>query len=325
MPPKSKRRKHRYNDDFDNTESNSKRLTRAERMAQDPLRNNRGGDNRYQVGKSAGARSLFPIHRHYIYGTHPVMACLLNTKRNNDVLFGTKDAIARLQNRLQEKTQIQGKSLENCVNTVMVVDKHALNDSVPDGAVHQGLILLTAPLPRPSLDEMVLAWQRHDTDTHTTCAVAVLDQVTDPHNVGAILRSASVFGLSAVILPDHHAPPETAVLAKSASGALELVPLVSAVNLIQAMTKLKQAGFWTVGFAGETEQNLHETNLSGQIALIIGAEGTGMRRLTRENCDFTCKIPMVGLSQTEDRASVDSLNVSNAAAIAFYEWSKTTL
>lgn len=328
MPPKSKRRKHAHDTTAD-AMPQSVRLTRAQRMAQDPLRNNRAdskrGGDRYQAGKSGGNRSLFPTNRHYIYGMHPVVACLLNPARQNDVLFATQDSA----DRLNEILSAHGKSLNDCLNDVMIADKHALNDSVTDGAVHQGVILLTNPLPRLSLDQLLMEWERAESTQGDTAqknrSVAVLDQITDPHNVGAIVRSACAFGVSAVILPDRHAPDESAVLAKSASGALEHVPLVSAVNLNQALNTLKQSGFWTVGFAGETDENLHDMNLTGKIALIMGAEGTGMRRLTRENCDFTCKIPMIGTKiGTQNTTTVDSLNVSNAAAIAFYEWSKSS-
>ena len=316
MPKKSQRRygKDRIHDD----EPQSVRKTRAERMADNPHRNSRRNNSeKYHPtsNHTGGGRSLFAVTRHHLYGLHPVVAALLNPARNNDVLFVTRDGAERISEKLQQ----QGHALKDCVTTVMQVDKHALNDSLPEGSVHQGMILLTDPLPRLSLDEMVLGWEKADVQN---IAVAVLDQVTDPHNVGAILRSAAVFGIAAVILPDRHAPTESAVLAKSASGAVELVPLISTVNLNQAIDKLKGAGFWTVGFAGETEQHLHDLDLKGRMALIMGAEGTGMRRLTRENCDFTCKIPMTGLEANNSFASVDSLNVSNAAAIAFYEWAK---
>ena len=320
MPKKSQRRygKDRMHMDDD---PQSVRKTRAERMVQDPHRNSKRHNAHGSVkGGHSGGRSLFSAERHHLYGLHPVVGALLNPARRNDVLFTTVDGA----DRIAEKLQQQGHALNDCVPTVMHVDKHALNDSLPEGAVHQGMILLTDPLPRLSLDEMILGWEKAESQNGAqNIAVAVLDQVTDPHNVGAILRSASVFGISAVILPDRHAPQESAVLAKSASGAVELVPLISTVNLNQALDKLKEAGFWTVGFAGETEQHLHDLDLKGRIALIMGAEGTGMRRLTRENCDFTCKIPMTGLEASNSFAVLDSLNVSNAAAIAFYEWAKT--
>lgn len=181
-----------------------------------------------------------------------------------------------------------------------------LDEMLPPGTVHQGMAMHCAPLPQRSVEELIA-----DHRDSEQCTVLILDQVTDPHNVGAILRSAAAFGASAVIVPDRHAPPETGVLAKSASGALETVPYIHAGNLNQTLDKLKGAHFWLAGMDGYATQTLAEAKLHGRVGIVMGSEGEGLRRLTRESCDFLVKLPM------SDR--IESLNVSNAAAVALYE------
>jgi 23S rRNA (guanosine2251-2'-O)-methyltransferase len=187
---------------------------------------------------------------------------------------------------------------------VKQVDRRQLETLLPAGAVHQGIAVQVTPLPAMMIDEL-------ENDPSPNQCVVVLDQVSDPHNVGAILRSAAVFGAKALILTDRNAPTESGVLAKSGSGALEIVPIIRVTNLAHALKDLKDIGFWCVGFAETGDKTLDQIDLKGKIALVMGAEGDGMRRLTKDLCDFTVSLPTA--------SSFSALNVSNAAAIALYE------
>jgi 23S rRNA (guanosine2251-2'-O)-methyltransferase len=149
---------------------------------------------------------------------------------------------------------------------------------------------------------------------HESAALVVLDQVTDPHNLGAIARSAAAFGALAIVLLDRNAPPLTGVVAKTASGALDVVPLIRVNNLARAMGEMKEAGFWLVGFAEAGKEVLGTADITGKIALVMGAEGEGLRRLTMENCDRLMRLPT--------QPPIGSLNVSNAAAVALFEWAR---
>ena len=173
---------------------------------------------------------------------------------------------------------------------------------VPQDAPHQGLVLEVEPLDDLFLDELL-----GEDDNRP---LLVLDQVTDPHNVGAILRSAAAFGARGIVTQDRHSPPESGALARAASGALETVPWVRVVNLARALEDMAAAGFWRIGLAGEAERTLAETLGPPKIALVLGAEGEGMRQNTATHCDELARLPI--------SSSVESLNVSNAAAIALY-------
>jgi 23S rRNA (guanosine2251-2'-O)-methyltransferase len=188
-----------------------------------------------------------------------------------------------------------------------VLDRDGIAALLPDGAVHQGLALAVEPLLEPDLDEVL----RRAAVLSGRSVVVVLDRVSDPHNVGAVLRSASAFGALAVVLPMHGSPPVTGALAKAASGALESVPLVRIVNLAQALDRLKAAAFWICGLDETASQALAALDLGERVALVLGAEGGGMRRLVRERCDYLARLPT--------RTQQSTINVSNAAAVALYE------
>jgi 23S rRNA (guanosine2251-2'-O)-methyltransferase len=235
-----------------------------------------------------------------LWGTHPVLAALANPERRCHRLLATAEA-AR-----SHETELTRLGRQHRLPGLETVSRAELDQWLPPGAVHQGIALSADPLPALGVEDLAdLAVGRDK------AVVMVLDQVTDPHNVGAILRSAAAFGALGVVMQDRNAPEETGTLAKSASGALERLPLVKATNLARALETLKQAGFWIAGMAGDAPVTLAEAKLSGKIALVMGSEGEGLRRLTREHCDYLVKLPQSDL--------VESLNVSNAAAVALYE------
>src|SRR5690625_4943701 len=240
-----------------------------------------------------------------LYGSHAVRAALANPRRRCHRLLLTEEARRR-----------EGADLERLAGqasrspALEPVERQDLDLLLP-GAVHEGIALEVAPLSPPSLPEFL------DSLPEGPALVVLLDQVTDPHNVGAILRSAAVFGAAALVVPERHAPPETGVLAKTASGALERVPYLREVNLARCLDQLKEAGFWVLGFAGEAPQSLGSYDPPERVALCLGAEGSGLRRLTRERCDLLLSLPAAG--------DFRDLNVSNAAAVALYALSQKRL
>lgn len=231
-------------------------------------------------------------HPHYLFGTHATLAALANPMRKIKRVLATKQAQDELGAKLASAQLVDTKKLENIL---------------PPGSVHQGVAVECDPLSQPSLSDFL--------SRDESKPVLILDQVTDPHNVGAILRSAAAFDIGAVIATDRHAPTETGVMAKTASGAMEVVPYIMVGNLVQAIEAIKKAGYWIYGMDGEAKKSLHEIKLDAKTAIVMGAEGKGLRRLTAEHCDMLVKLPM------SDK--MESLNVSNAAAIAMYELFKS--
>jgi len=230
----------------------------------------------------------------FLYGFHAVSAALQNPERKILRLMLTRNA----EHELAE----QGVNLDSrALPSPEIMTGEEIAAALPPGAVHQGIALKVSALPDLSLDEACK-------DSRT---VVVLDQVTDPHNFGAILRSAAVFGAGALIATDRNSPPLGGVLAKSASGALEKVKIAKVTNLVRALDELKDLGFEVIGLDGEGEVSLPDFKTGPKVALVLGAEGAGLRRLTREHCDVLARLPASG--------PMRSLNVSNAAAVALYE------
>jgi 23S rRNA (guanosine2251-2'-O)-methyltransferase len=223
-----------------------------------------------------------------LYGWHTVTMALQNRQRHIRKLFLTENAARRLAE----------ENIETRVTPEMVRPSQIDARLGPD-AVHQGLLAETDPLPSPDIETLELEGM-----------VLVLDQITDPHNVGAILRSAAAFAVKAIVTTARHSPEATGVLAKSASGALELVPMVTVQNLARALTQLNERGFMTVGLDSEGSDNLSAIELQQPLALVLGAEGKGLRQLTREICKAVARLDMPG--------EIKSLNVSNAAVLALY-------
>jgi 23S rRNA (guanosine2251-2'-O)-methyltransferase len=234
---------------------------------------------------------------YWLFGQHAVAEAIRNPLRKIQRLVRVGDAEAEMP---------EAVSVDRALPLWEPIDRQSLDQILPEGSVHQGIAARVAPLPE--LDLLDIFEQAAGREQAT---VVILDQVTDPHNVGAILRSAAAFGALAVILTERHAAPESGTLAKSASGALEHVPLVRVGNLARAMDQLKEAGFWLTGLAAESKTTLASAKLSGKVGLVMGAEGAGLRRLTRDHCDLLVRLPTGG--------EINHLNVSNAAAVALYE------
>jgi len=229
----------------------------------------------------------------WLYGRHPVLAALANPDRRIERILATKEVAERHAKEFAGRAQI--------------LSREELAQRLPAGAVHQGIAVLAAPLEEPQLEDVLARCGE-------AALVLALDQVTDPHNVGAILRSAAAFGAAGIIVTERNAPADTGVLAKSASGALEIVPLVRAVNLARALEQLKEAGFWLYGLDERGEAPIGSLDLAGRVCIVLGAEGEGLRRLTSEKCDRLVTIPTSN--------ALAALNVSNAAAVATYEWAR---
>lgn len=227
-----------------------------------------------------------------LFGSHAVEAALRNPRRRALRLLATENAERRLAEVIAAKGVLIDRATPGDLDHLLGAD-----------TVHQGLLLEAEPLPEPTLDELVDAARRSG-------PLVLLDHVTDPHNAGAVLRSAAAFGAAGVVMTRRHSPPLNGVLAKAASGALDLIPVLPVQNLARTMLDLKGLGFRLIGLEGTAAAALEDETFSGLSALVLGAEGKGLRELTRDTCDQLVSIATGG--------SLASLNVSNAAAVALH-------
>jgi 23S rRNA (guanosine2251-2'-O)-methyltransferase len=258
------------------------------------LKFRRGGGKAPDKGRESGRRPAWrggdakPDGPVILYGWHTVVAALANPQRHIRKLMLTENAARRLAD----------DKIDTRV-TPEIVRPNLIDQRLGPDAVHQGLLAEADPLASPDIDTLAQEG-----------IVLVLDQITDPHNVGAIMRSAAAFAVKAIVTTARHSPEATGVLAKSASGALELVPLVTVQNLARALTEMNDQGFMTVGLDSQASENLGTVALRQPLALVLGAEGKGLRQLTRETCSVVARLDMPG--------EIKSLNVSNAAVLALY-------
>jgi len=227
----------------------------------------------------------------YIYGSHAVRAAVDNPQRHIKNLYLTENAAHELAETLA-KRNIQAQ----------ISKPQKLASLLPPDAVHQGMVLETATLPEPDLADLAASGK----------LLLLLDQVSDPRNVGAILRAAAVFGAGGIILPRRNSPPPSGALAKTASGALEVVPMVPVTNLARALETLHKAGYMSVGLDERGDTLIGNVPKDRPLAVVMGAEGPGLRRLTRETCDMLARLPVA------DDAGFATLNVATATAVTLY-------
>ena len=234
----------------------------------------------------------------WIYGKHACIAALQNVNRKCHELLVTENFIKH-NNEMYKISELCKK--KNIYPKQVTLN--SINSVLPHNSNHQGIALKASTINSTNIQDIL--------NTHTeNSTIILLDQVTDIHNVGAIIRSAVCFNVDAIILPYHNSPSENCGMSKTSSGAIDMIPVVHVVNIVNTMKLLKKAGYWCYGFDAQEGEFLHKTKLDNKRLIIFGSEDKGMRKLTKEKCDFLLKIAMSG--------KIDSLNVSNAAAVALY-------
>ena len=262
---------------------------------------NRPKKNESEKRKS-GKSDLPPL----LYGKHCCLAALQNNQRQIEQIFISKNNEADLRQFLKEK------KINFNNNLIKVIDGKYFANILPEGAVHQGFALKCSDINTTDFNDFYGQIAR--LEAQKLPQLLILDNLTDPHNIGAIIRSAGAFGFEHIIFSGRNCPINSPVVAKTACGVLEIVNLISGQNLNNLLDSLKKLGYWRLGLAGEGTDTISAAQNYQPIALILGSEGAGIRRLVKENCDLLVKIPIA--------TTVESLNASNAAAIAMYEISK---
>lgn len=237
----------------------------------------------------------------YFYGRHPVCAAVANPKRQIISLLCTSENFQELQTLCLK----YGRN----PNIIRITDRKEIERLLPPEAVHQGFAAVVKELPSISIEELCVLAEQHE-----NCHLLILDQVTDPQNIGAIIRSCVAFNTLALIVQDKNSPGESGAMAKASAGMIEQLPICRVTNLSRAIEILKKSGFWTIGMDGYATTLIDGINKKGKNAVIMGSEGKGMRRLIEESCDITVRLPI--------SEKVESLNVATAAAVTLYEMNK---
>lgn len=235
-----------------------------------------------------------------LFGFHAVRAAWLNPQRNIHAAYVSQKSMAGFEQTMREAQDMGLKRVEP-----VILDPAQFAAQFDRLGVHQGLVMNAQDLPERDLHDLII-----QEATKSASRLLILDQVTDPHNVGAILRSACAFGAGGVIMQSKHAPDLTGVLAKTACGAVDLLPVIFEINLARTINTLQESGYMAYGMDEHTHTTIDQAPAHDKMVMVLGAEGTGMRRLVAENCDLLVKLPTL--------EPLESLNVSNAAAIALY-------
>ena len=235
------------------------------------------------------------------YGRHPITAAINNPKRQITKILCTPENEAEIRKLCQKAKRNE--------SIISVTERKEIDKLLPSDSVHQGFAAFVKELENYALEDIIRL-----ADSLEDCHVLILDQVTDPQNIGAIIRSSVAFNTLALILQDKNSPNESGAMAKASAGMIEHLPICRVTNLSRAIEQLKSAGFWTIGMDGYAATTIDQLKKGGKSAIIMGSEGKGMRRLIEESCDITVRLPI--------SEKVESLNVATAAAIALYEINK---